>query len=206
MDDRPREVGVVAKLPKRPRWAEAKARLETFDRKGLVSLIHDLYEASPANRRFLDSRLLSPSAAIEEYRRLVADAICPDPLSRRRISVRDTCAVITAYRRATGNLTGTVDLMLTFVEAGTEQAADLGYGDDDYFDALANKLKAIEKAFDELPATVRATAVARLTRVRARGMNIGWGYGDLLDDEVRKLERRAEPTPPTTSRSRRALS
>ena len=74
---------------KRKGWAEVKTRLETFDRKGLMSLVRDLYEASPANRRFLDSRLVPASDAIEDYRRLVTDAIYPDPLSRRRISVRE---------------------------------------------------------------------------------------------------------------------
>ena len=192
--------------PTRKGWAEVKTRLETFDRKGLVSLVRDLYEASPANRRFLDSRLVPASDAIEKYRRLVTDAIYPDPFSRRRISVRDAGAVITEYRRSTGDPAGTVDLMLTFVEAGTEQSVDLGYGDDDYFDALENKLKAIVKALDELPATVRATAVARLTHVRDRAKDIGWGYGDFVDDVVGRLERRAEPTHRTASRSRRSVS
>ena len=192
--------------PKHKRWAEVKTRLETFDRKGFVSLVRDLYEASPANRRFLDSRVVPASHAIEKYCRLVADAIYRDPFSRRRISVRDAGAVITEYRRSTGDLAGTVDLMLTFVEAGTEQSVDLGYGDDDYFDALENKVKAIVKALDELPATVRATAVDRLIHVRDRAKNIGWGYGDALNDVVRRLERRAEPTRQTTSRSRRPLS
>ena len=58
-----------------------KTRLEAFDRKGLVSLLGDLYDASVANRRFLHSRLTPGSRAIEEYRRLVADAIYPDPFS-----------------------------------------------------------------------------------------------------------------------------
>jgi hypothetical protein len=73
---------------------------------------------------------------IEEYRRLVADAIYPDSFSCRQISVRDAGAAITAYRRSTGDLFGTIDLMLTFVEAGTEQAIDLGYGDDADFSAI----------------------------------------------------------------------
>lgn len=60
-----------------------KARLETFDRKGLVRLIADLYDASSANRRFLESRFLPESGVLEEYRRIVADAIYPDPFSRR---------------------------------------------------------------------------------------------------------------------------
>jgi hypothetical protein len=56
-----------------------------------------------ANRRFHHARLTPGSRAIEEYRRLVADAIYPDPLSTRQISVRDAAAAMssTGAQRAT---------------------------------------------------------------------------------------------------------
>lgn len=126
----------MAEQNTRKKWSDVKARLEAFDRKGLVSLLGELYAASVVNRRFLHSRLTPGSRAIEEYRQLVADAIYPDPFSRRRVSVRDAAAAIVEYRRSTGDAAGTVGLMLTFVEAGTEPAAHLGYGDEAYFDAL----------------------------------------------------------------------
>jgi hypothetical protein len=125
---------ILPEQTKRKKWSDVKARLEAFDPKGLVSLLGELYDASVGNRRFLHSRLTPGSRAIEEYRQLVADAIYPDPFSKRRVSVRD--AAIVEYRRSTGDASGTVDLMLTFLEAGTEQAADLGYGDEAYFGAL----------------------------------------------------------------------
>jgi hypothetical protein len=175
----------------RKRWGDLKARLQTFDREGLVRLVADLYAASPANRRFLESRLL-PGSGIEKYRQIVADAIYPDPLSRRAISIRDAGAAIADYKRSTGDLAGTVDLMMTFVEAGTEQAADLGYGEDAYFNALESRLKGIVKAFDDLPEATRKTTLARLAGVRKRAKNIGWGYGDFVDDVVRTLEHRKE--------------
>jgi hypothetical protein len=125
---------------KSPGWAELKIRLDTFDRKGLLGLVHDLYEASEGNRRFLQARFLSSAAAIEKYRRLILAAVFPDPLSQRPIRLRDAIAAITEYRRSTGDVAGSVDLMLTFVEAGTEQAVDLGYGDDAYFSALETKV------------------------------------------------------------------
>ena len=46
--------------------------------------------------------------------------------------------------------------MLTFVEAGTGQAADLGYGDEAYLNALQIRLDAVAKEFDRLPADVPA--------------------------------------------------
>ncbi len=173
--------------PKRKHWSLLKARLDEFDRKGLLELIRDLYEASAVNRRFLDARLLGSESAIEEYRQLVADAVFPDPFSRNPIRLRDATAAITEYRRSTGNLAGTVDLMLTFIEAGTEQAADLGYGDDAYFAALERKVDEVVKSLPALPADVQAQAIARLVRVRDRAKQIGWGYGDYLDDVVEGL-------------------
>jgi hypothetical protein len=100
----------MAEPTRRKKWSEVKARLEALDRKGLVSLLGDLYDANVANRRFLHSRLTPGSRAIEEYRRLVADAIYPEPFSKRRVSVRDTAAAIVEYRRSTGDASGSVGL------------------------------------------------------------------------------------------------
>ena len=174
----------------KPHWRPLKARLETFDRQGLLGLIGDLYQASADNRRFLTSRLLPDHGAIEDFRQTVIAAIYPDPFSRRPVSVRDASAAITQYQRATGDPAGTIDLMLTFVEAGTEQAADLGYGDDPYFAALERKLDAIDKGFDRLPPTTQTTVLRRLRSVRDRAKDIGWGYGDSVDEVTRRLERR----------------
>lgn len=168
-----------------------KARLEAFDHKGLVSLLGELYAASVTNRRFLHSRLTPGSGAIEEYRQLVADAIYPDPFSKRRVSVRDAAAAIVEYRRSTGDAAGTVDLMLTLVEAGTEQAADLGYGDEAYFNALQIRLDAVAKEFDTLPAAVRAKVRVRLGRIQVRAQDVGWGFSDAVDDVIHSLDARA---------------
>ena len=124
-----------------------------------------------------------------KYHRLVSDAVFPDPLSRRRVALRDATAVITEYRRSTGDIAGTVDLMLTFIEAGTEQAADLGYGDEAYFSALENKLDAITKSWRELSPTTQVAMATRLARVQTRAQQIGWGFGDYVDDVVARLRK-----------------
>ena len=172
---------------RQPSWADIKARLEAFDRKALVGLIHDLHEASTANRRFLQARLVPSTSDVEKYRRLVADAVFPDPLSRRRVSLRDATSVITEYRRSTGDVAGTVDLMLTFIEAGTEQAADLGYGDENYFSALENKLDAVAKEWPTLQSAARAKVAPRLAWVQQRAKAIGWGFCDYVDKVVARL-------------------
>ncbi len=188
----------MAEPTRRKKWSEVKARLEALDRKGLVSLLGDLYDANVANRRFLHSRLTPGSRDIEEYRRLIADAIYPDPFSKRRVRVRDAAAAIVEYRRSTGDASGTVDLMLTFVEAGTEQAADLGYGDEAYFDALQIRLDAVAKELDALPAEMRANVRARLGRIQMRARDVGWGFSDTVDELVHALDARAARVRPGT--------
>ena len=169
--------------------AAVRRKLELLDRTGLLALVHDLYDANAANRRFLEARFLSSSTSLEKYRRSVADAVYPDPFSRRQVSVRDATMTITEYRRSTGDVAGTVDLMLTFLEAGTEQAADLGYGDESYFGALERKLDAVAKSWPDLPPGVRENAAKRLEWVRRRAQKIGWGYCDYVDDVVTALLR-----------------
>jgi hypothetical protein len=178
----------VNRTAKNPGWAALKTQLDAFDRKGLLGLVHDMYDASETNRRFLEARFLPSSAAIEKYRRLIEAAVFPDPLSQRPIRLRDAGAVITEYRRSTGDVAGSVDLMLSFVEAGTEQAADLGYGDDSYFSALETKVAAVVKLLAALSSEERTSAIARLVRVRNRAQDIGWGYGDYLSDVVARLQ------------------
>lgn len=172
----------------RARWSEVKAILGAMDQKELLSVIRDLYEADSVNRRFLHARYLPSQTTIEEYRHHVADAVYPDAFSRRGIRLREANAAITEYRRSTGDVAGSVDLMLTFVEAGTDHALDLGAGDDSYFAALEHKVDGIVRSLDALSADQRAAATARLVRIRDRAEgNIGWGYADWLDDVVTDL-------------------
>ena len=94
-----------------------------MDRTGLMALIHDLYEIDVLNRRALHERFASSNATFKGYRDLVRAAVFPDPLGRQPIRLREAAATIREYPLATGNLTGTVDLMLDFVEAGTAQGS-----------------------------------------------------------------------------------
>jgi hypothetical protein len=107
-------------------WADVKGSLGRMDRAGLVGVIRDLYDASSVNRRFLHARFMPAAPVLEEYRRLVRDAVFPDPLSQRPIRLHDATATITEYKRATGDLGGTVDLMLEFVGGGNGTGGGLG--------------------------------------------------------------------------------
>jgi hypothetical protein len=70
-----------------PTWRQVKAGLRDVDADTLLGLIHDLYETSPDNRRFLHVRILGAATELEKYRRLVVQAVFPNPLGRKPIRI-----------------------------------------------------------------------------------------------------------------------
>lgn len=111
------------------------------------------------------------------------DAVSPDPLSRKQVRVGEAERLIRHYRLSTGDQAGVVDLMLAMVEAGTEQAVDLGYADEAYFAALERVLRSVVDALPSLPESARSSIVQRLRQVAERAESTGWGYGD-ADREI----------------------
>ncbi len=102
-------------------WQKVRGNLREWDKPALIALIKDLYHASLDNRNFLQARFQAEEnegEALDKYRRRIVEQFFPrrgfaEPkLTEARKAIRD-------YRKATGNLTGTVDLMLTYVESGT---------------------------------------------------------------------------------------
>ena len=167
-------------MTRQARWGQVKAKLKRFNASELMSVIQDLYQASPENRQFLHARLLPSAASLEEYRERVEGAIFPDPFSGKRVRVGEAQRLIRHYRLSTGDQAGVVDLMLAMVEAGTEQAADLGYGDDAYFSSLERVLGSVVDAVPSLPRSTIPSIEQRLRELAQRAEAIGWGYGDTV--------------------------
>ena len=155
-------------MTRQARWGQVKAKLKRFHASELLSVIHDLYQASPENRQFLHARLFPSAASLDEYRRRVEDAIFPDPFSRKQVRVGEAERLIRHYRLSTGDQVGVVDLMLSMVEAGTEQAADLGYGDDAYFASLKRVLRSVVDAVPSLPQSAMPAIEERLEELAQR--------------------------------------
>ena len=132
-------------------WTELKRRIQGSDAGQLLELIRDLYQLNSDNRRFLEARFLMSEANLERYRRLVSEAIFPDPFGRRKTSIAEAKRLIREYEKATGDAVGVTELKLTFVEQGTNQALELGCDDDHYFGALASMVSSAIESLRKLP-------------------------------------------------------
>jgi len=151
----------------------------------LVRLIGELYRLSSENQRFLEARLGNASKQLATYRQLVADCLFPDPLRKgAKVRISEAKRAVSQYERATGDTAGTVDLMLAFVETGTAFAADLGYGEDNFFRALENMLSRALNLLRRGSEDLRQGMRPRLVRLSASAHDLGWGYGDFVVDAV----------------------
>jgi hypothetical protein len=171
-------------------WSAVRQQLATWEKPALLALLKDLYEAAGVNRDFIHARSKtgdSGGEVLEKYRSKIVEQFFPAQgdgklkLGEARKAIRD-------YRKATGNLPGTAELLMTYVENGTRFTHEYGDIDERFYSSL-------ESALDELAALLRGEAQGmypqfrdRLARVEQMADGIGWGFHDFVGDVVGQLE------------------
>jgi hypothetical protein len=170
-------------------WSSIREQLKDWPQSALMALIKDLYDSSPANRDFLHARVQADEtrgAALAAYRRRIIEQFFPQrgfgklKLAEARKAIRD-------YRKAAGNAAGTIELLLTFVENGTEFTLDFGDIDGPFYNHLASVLNEMVKLLCQ-DAELYPRFRERIVRLETRAGHLGWGYGDELREQVNFLE------------------
>ena len=177
-------------------WSTARQHLATWEKPALVDLVKDLYEAAAENRDFIQARCQAEDGgeALEKYRQKIighffskkAHGMSELKLGEARKAIRD-------YRKATGNIPGTAELLMTYVENGLKFTNEYGDVNERFYSS-------VESALEELAALFRGDARAlypqfngRLEKIEQETDGIGWGFHDtvayvvgLLKDELGK--------------------
>jgi hypothetical protein len=171
-------------------WKAVRQQLTTWDRPALLALVKDLYDATAANRDFIQARCQpdeSGGEVLEKYRRKIEEQFFP-ARGFGKLKLGEARKAILDYRKATGNLPGTTELLMTYVENGTRFTREYGDIDERFYNSL-------ESALQELASLLRAEARDLYPQVRERlaqigqmADGIGWGYGDFVTDLVYRLE------------------
>ena len=171
-------------------WSTVRQQIATWDKPALLALVKDLYEAASVNRDFIHARCQAGESnceILEKYRAKIIAQFFPArefgklKLGEARKAIRD-------YRKATGNLFGTVELLMTYVENGTKFTREYGDIDEKFYNS-------IESALTELATLLRGEAREtyphfsdRLTSLEKMSDGIGWGFHDFVDDVVWQLK------------------
>lgn len=171
-------------------WQNIRRQIEGWSKPALIALVKDLHDASPDNHDFLLARLQAEDAtgaALEKYRRKIVEQFFPArgdgklKLAEARKAIRD-------YRKATGNLTGTIDLMLAYVENGTKFTHEFGDINESFYNSLESVLNEMAQLLMREGKELYPRFRERVQRLTTFAENIGWGYGDAVRDQVYQLE------------------
>ncbi len=93
------------------------------------------------------------------------------------------------YRRETGDLRGTLDLMLCFVETGTRFTNDFGDIDEPFYEGLELMLTEFQQLLlTHADLYHKGDLAHRLTRLAAEAGWLGWGYGDFIKEHVSQIQ------------------
>ena len=173
-------------------WSAARPHLAAWDKQALLALVKDLYDAAAGNRDFIHARCQAEDGGgevLEKYRQKVigqffskkAHGMGDLKLGEARKAIRD-------YKKATGSIPGTAELLMTYVESGARFTHEYGDIDERFYSS-------VESALDELAALLRGEARdlypqfrERLAKVEQMTDGIGWGFHDFIADVVGRLK------------------
>ena len=161
-----------------PTLVDVKAKLASFDRLELLSLVQDLYAAHKDNRTFLHARLSLGEDVLEPYKQTIDRWLWPDVLGQQDTSVAQAKLAIANYQKAVHEPAGVAELMVFYCERAAGFCNDIGYQDESYFAALVRMFERAFTVANTLPTSNRDALIARLDRVRRISEKFGYGVGD----------------------------
>jgi hypothetical protein len=180
-----------AKRTRKPgSWAALRRHLATWDKPGLLALVKDLYEVSAANRDFIEARCQDGEGGaeiLEKYRAKIIEQFYPKR-GEPKLKLREARKAINDYRKATGNLPGTAELLMTYVEQGAEFTSDYGDIDEPFYNSVASALNELATLLRREAPEVYPQFRHRLAKVEQITQGVGWGFHDHIADVVWQLE------------------
>ena len=167
---------------KKPSWSDIKKSLAEYDRPALLGLIADLYSLNPQNKTFLHARFATGDDALKPYLKIIDEALYPDIYKNKPVQISKAKKAIADYNKASGEPKGMLELMLTFVETGTNFTVNCGDMYDEFYEALE---RMYDKALDLLLTMDEETIDEYYNRFEdlvTSTADIGWGYHDSLGE------------------------
>ena len=122
-------------------WSSIKKGISKAEQPELIEMLKGLYDLSHDNKLFLTARLAGLSAkSIEPYRKRIVDQFFPDRgLGDAKLGLARKA--ITDYKRATSDVAGTAELMVTYVENGARFTEEYGDINGPFYDSMISMMR-----------------------------------------------------------------
>jgi Family of unknown function (DUF6155) len=163
-------------------WQNIQRALASTSQRELLNLIRDLYALHPEVRDFINARFVVSAANLKPYQQTIQEALYPDVIHGEDLDLARGQKAIRDYQKATNDPIGTLDLILHYVESGTQFATTYGYGDEYFFESLDEMFTQAVKVLQQSGREIVDKFLPRLKTIVHEADHIGWGYGDAISE------------------------
>ena len=163
---------------------ELKKNLERFDKKELIRLIIESAKLNKDNMEWLEIELQKPNELpelLKYYKMKISKALDSNDFTAARKAITD-------FKKASSDREDLIDLMVYYVEQGTEITLDYGDMYEDFYTKLENVYIDAIKLLNEWGDTRLIEKFRpRLEMLVNKTEDVGWGYHDVLWDWYNEL-------------------
>jgi hypothetical protein len=158
---------------------ELKKTLEQFDKKELIRLIIDSAKLNKENMEWLEIELQKPDELpelLKYYKMKISKALDSNDFTAAKKAISD-------FKKASPDRENLIDLMIYYVEKGTEITLDFGDMYADFYTKLENVYIDAVKLLNEWGDTKLIEKFRpRMETLVNKTEDMGWGYHDVLWD------------------------
>ena len=165
-------------------WSAIKKMLKECPEDDLVGIIGALYGLSKSNKTFLEAKFLLEYNVIEVYKAQIQKHLAPDlsKYTNPKISIKDAKKAISDYKKATGDTFSLLELMVYYVECGTNFLCEVGDMYAQYYYSLAAVFGDALKIMCQYTKEEVTDYIHRLKIVVKKSYHMGWGYYDEISE------------------------
>ena len=166
-----------------------KKELKQFEQKELIQLIAELYKLNDDVKQYVSNRFIGEEAILALYettKKKINNEFFPER-GFGKMRLKEAKSAISNFKKLAGDHEKTVDLMLYYVEVGTQFTNTYGDIDGPFYDSMISMYGKVTDACNQDGALFH-TFKERLYEVMEEARGIGWGYYDCLCDCYYSIE------------------
>jgi hypothetical protein len=182
-----KDANIKTKQPNSSNWLEIKKALKYASERDLLGLVGELYLLSKANKDFLEARFVRNQAALDRYKAQIKKHLAPSEpwKDSQKISLKDAKKPLSDYRKATSDKIGLIELMVYYVECGTDFLCEFGDMYESYYMSLESVFDNALKQMKQFEDHEIDDFIYRLKEVVRKANHMGWGYYDSISDMLK---------------------
>ncbi|WP_375331264.1 hypothetical protein [Candidatus Tisiphia endosymbiont of Oplodontha viridula] len=170
-------------------WLEIRKTLNGCSDGDIIGLIAELYSLSKSNKDFLETRFLPDNSALERYKAKIKKHLAPNEpwKDSQQISLKEAKKILSDYKKATSDKVGLIDLMVYYVECGTDFLCEFGDMYEQYYISLESVFENTIKIMQQFDETEMGYFIQRLHVVVKKAEHMGWGYYDAISEMLNSV-------------------